>query len=175
MKKLGKRSLSRQQLETSITHLLKQYTPIHSSSKHLTPCSKKVLQEEYLITKKLLSRHKIPFDALRSSTPSPVKALENSVQTPQIKSRKSLRTVLSHQSLQSINKIRSPMPITGSRVHTLERRSRTPMMVSYNKLIRSCSEVEQDRKFLFENEEKRVKKISKVIKVITKDPDVKEE
>jgi hypothetical protein len=61
-------------------------------------------------------------------------------------------------------------PINGNRLDTLKRLSGSSIMKSYEKLIRSCSQITQTKNVKFKKEEKKVKRIARNIKNITDDP-----
>ncbi|OMJ91897.1 hypothetical protein SteCoe_5456 [Stentor coeruleus] len=61
--------------------------------------------------------------------------------------------------------------ITSNRIITLQRLSGSPIMKSYEQLIRTCSAIIPTKNFTFKKEKKRIITLKKNIKNITDDPE----
>jgi predicted nucleic acid-binding protein len=124
------------------------------------------------VTKKLKNRKKIVANAQKFSMfMSPGALFEKTQSLSPSKTKKSLGRAFSQKSIFKPYDQKPTTPITGNRLYTIERLSGSNIMSSYDKLIRSCSETNTKKRFMFVKEKKTIRSISRNIKRITDDPE----
>lgn len=167
---------SRSNLDKKVASLLKKFEPRHSSERQLfSSLDPKIANGELIITKKFKNSKKIVVSPYKQAMllPSTEFILPKPSSASPIKIHRTPKTSLSPLKVSQLQLPESPTkpPITGNRLYTLQRLSGSPIMKSYDKLIRSCSTILPTKDFIFQQEQKRIRKLKKNIKTITDDPE----
>lgn len=175
-----------------IQELRKKYEPCHSSARQLfASISPKIALTELIFDKKFKSKKKlIVYPHNFSLIIDPETEIFKSKSTPSIgkTQKKTLKKRLSPlpKSLfqtteihlatpvienKKVLNVKPATPVIENRKNRILRLTGTPMMNSYEKLMRTCSEIKPKKKIKFKNVEKKIRNLSRVIKKITDESD----
>ena len=177
MRRAISRARLRSKLDDTVNKLLKKYEPRHASARNLYALlDSKSATNELVYTNKFRKPKKIIIAASKLPMIFPAEAEKKVKKLAYTEKEKPIRVfspVPSKPLFQTEVEIKPEniMRYSNSRVDRLIRMSDSPIMHSYKNLIRSCSSNLPNKEFVFEQEEKRIRKINKRIKNIIEDPE----
>lgn len=165
-------------LDKKYLSLLKKYEPKCLSTRHIfLASSPKISTEEHNIVNKPKKPKKSEKIIDSTSKPStilpPLEHHSNNFSKHKIKVKEYSKSNMSpiKNPLLSLPDVPVKSTITGNRIITLQRLSGSPIMKSYEQLIRTCSAIIPTKNFVFKKEKKRIITLKKNIKNITEDPE----
>ena len=167
---------NKSKVQRTALDILKKYEPRYSSTKLLLQVNCPGFQETDLRTPQSHKKSlKIAVD--RSSEIPRLNSSLHSISRQSPAHLKNRPRKIDHFSPEPIflptELTESKTPVVGNRLGRIARLSKSPIMQSFDKLVTSCSQTLLNKQQNFLKERKKIIKISKNIRSITKDPDDK--